>query len=233
VPASEGGREGWLCYDMPPRSGREGLRRVVRVAGGGACGKPIRRERGTMSRNRAILIIAIVGLVVLAGVWYTRRGRETPAVIDPMQKFATADKQPPIDASPDVFAVRDEKIGGEMKRSIYAYPPTRIIWHVTLPNDAWLRTSMGVDEQAWNKEGDGVLFLTGISSEGRYDPLLEQRLDPHASRADRRWIPVMLDLSQYGGKRVDIIFNTRVSVRGNDARNDFAYWGAPAVCLRP
>lgn len=185
-----------------------------------------------MSRNRVIVVVAIVGFVVLAGVWYVRRGRETPAVIDLVQKFPTAERRPP-DAGPEVFAVKDEKIAGETKHAIYAHPPTRITWRVTLPNDGWLRTAIGVDERAWNQDGDGVLFLIGVSHENRYDTLLEQRLDPHASRADRRWVPVMLDLSQYGGKQVDLIFNTRVSVRGNDDRNDFAYWGAPAVCLRP
>jgi len=185
-----------------------------------------------MSRNRAILIIAIGAVLVLAGIWYTRRGGEAPAVIDLVHLFPAAELRPP-GAGKDVFDIRDEKIAGETKRAIYAYPPTRIVWHVRLPNDGWLRTALGIDEQAWNKEGDGVLFLIGVSSEGRYTSLLEQHLDPHASRADRRWVSVMLDLSQYGGKQVDIIFNTRVSVRGNDARNDFAYWGAPAVCLRP
>ena len=129
--------------------------------------------------------------------------------------------------------MKDEKIAGETKRAIYVHPPTRITYRVTLPNNGWLRVAMGVDEQAWDKDGDGVYFFIGISHAGKYEPLLEQRLDPHASRADRRWVPATLDLSRYGGQQVELIFNTRVSVRGDDARNDFAYWGAPAVCLRP
>jgi hypothetical protein len=184
-----------------------------------------------MSRSRAILVIVIV-VVVLAGVWYVRRGSETPAVIDLVQRFPVAKKEP-LGAGPDVFAVRNERIAGDTRFSIYARAPTRITWRVTLPNDAWLRTSLGVDEQAWNKDGDGVLFFIAISDAGHYDVLLEQRLDPHASRADRRWVPVMLDLSRYGGHEVELMFNTRTSVKGDDARNDLAYWGAPAICLRP
>ncbi len=184
-----------------------------------------------MSRSRAALAITIVA-VVLAGAMYVKRGRETPPVIDLVQLFPVAEKRP-TGAGADVFAVRDERIAGDTRRSIYARPPTRITWRVTLPNDGWLRTSLGVDEQAWDKEGDGVLFFIGISDAGRYETLLEQHVDPHASRADRRWVPVLLDLSRYSGHQVELIFNTRTSVKGDDGRNDFAYWGAPGICLRP
>ncbi len=161
-----------------------------------------------------------------------KRGRETPPVIDLVQQFPIAQKAP-AGAGPEVFAVRNESINGDTRISIYAHPPTRITWRVTLPNDAWLRTAIGVDEKAWDKDGDGVLFFIGISVGGKYQVLLEQRLDPHASRADRRWVPVILDLSRYGGREVDLMFNTRTSVKGDDPRNDFAYWAAPAICLRP
>ena len=184
-----------------------------------------------MSRSRAALVIIVVA-IILGAALYLSRGRETPPVIDLVKQFPMAQKQP-TGAGPDVFAVRDERIAGETRRSIYARPPTRITWRVTLPNDGWLRTSLGVDAQAWDKEGDGVLFFIGISDAGHYETLLEQRVDPHGSRADRRWIPVLLDLSRFGGHQVQIMFNTRTSVKGDDSRNDFAYWGAPAISLRP
>jgi hypothetical protein len=188
-----------------------------------------------MTRNRWILVAVAVLLVVLAAVWYySRRGGEAPAVIDLVQRFPEALKQP-VGAGADVFAVRDEQIGGETRRAIYAHPPTRITWKVVVPNDAWLRTSLGVGEQAWDTSGNGVLFFIGISEGGHYDLLLTQYVDPHNTRGDRRWVPVTIDLSPYGGRAVEIIFNTRTSPAGvaDDPRNDFAYWGAPAICLRP
>jgi len=179
-----------------------------------------------MARN-----IAVVALVVVAGVWCSC-ARETPPVIDLMSALQSAERRSASPAA-DVFAVRDEEIAGETKRAIYVYPATRITWQVTLPQDAWLRTFVGVDAKAWDKDGDGVLFFIGVSHDGRYDTLFEQRLDPHASRADRRWVRVVLDLSEYSGKKVNLIFNTRTSLKGDDPRNDFAYWGEPAVTLRP
>ncbi len=184
-----------------------------------------------MTRNRWILLAAIV--VALAAVWYLRRGGEAPAVVDFVQILPQAVKNP-ASAPPEVFKVKDERIGGVTKTAIYVYPPTRIIYKVVVPNDAWLHASMGIDEQAWDKDGDGVLFFIGISDNGKYETLLTQRVDPHAAQGDRRWVPVSLDLSPYAGHSVEIIFNTRPSMPGsNDSRNDFAYWGAPAISLRP
>ena len=182
-----------------------------------------------------MLVVGAVVLVVLAAVWYySRRGGEAPAVIDLVQRFPLALKEP-VGAGADVFAVKDERIGGDTKRAIFAHPNTRITWTVVVPNDAWLRTWLGVDEQAWDKDGNGVLFFIGVSEGGRFDMLLTQHVDPRNTRGDRRWVPVTLDLSPYAGRAVKIIFNTRTSPAGvaDDPRNDFAYWGAPAIVLRP
>jgi hypothetical protein len=183
------------------------------------------------SRSRAALAVTIAA-VVLGGALYATRGCETPPVIDLVQKLPAADKRA-VGTVRDVFAVRDEHIKGDTRKSIYVHPPTRITWRVMLPDGAWLRTAAGVDEQAWDKDGDGVLFFVGITDGGRFKLLFERRIDPHALPGDRGWVPVVLDLSKYGGREVDLVFNTRTSLQGDDARNDFAYWAAPAICLRP
>jgi hypothetical protein len=59
-------------------------------------------------------------------------------------------------------------------------------------------------------------------------------VDPFNNQADRRWIPVMVDLSAYGGEQVDLIFNTYASppnVPGNPD-NDLPLWGTPEVVIR-
>lgn len=186
-----------------------------------------------MPKHRLFPVAAALIIIVLAGVWYAKRGGQAPAVIDLVQKLPDALKQHDADAGADAFEVRDERIGGRTLRAIYAHPTTRITWRVTAPTDAWLKTYLGVDEQAWNREGDGVLFMIGVRAldGGTYQELLRQVVDPHARNRDRGWLPVMLDLSPYSGRAVEIYFNTRVSLKSNDARNDFAYWGAPGIYL--
>ena len=108
---------------------------------------------------------------------------------------------------------------------------TRITWTVTLPGEAQLRAALGIDPQAWDLDGDGVLFRVGVNDGEGYKELWNQHVDPRHTPGDRRWIPIMIDLTRLGGRRVDIIFNTNTSLpgKGDDARNDLALWGAPAI----
>jgi hypothetical protein len=72
-------------------------------------------------------------------------------------------------------------------------------------------------------------------SDGRaYDPLFSQHVDPFGSPADRRWIPVWVDVSAYGGEEVDVILNTLSSQpkKEGDLRNDLAVWGEPVIVVR-
>ena len=95
-------------------------------------------------------------------------------------------------------------------KAILAKTPSRIIWRLKVPPDAWLRTSLGIQPEAWTKEGDGVLFRIGVSFQN-YEELLNLHVDPVAKESDRRWIPVNIDLTAYAGEEVEVI-STRTRV---------------------
>jgi len=59
-------------------------------------------------------------------------------------------------------------------------------------------------------------------------------VNPFANASERRWIPVMVDLSAYAGEEMDIVLNTRASGKNipPDDRNDMPLWGAPEVIRR-
>ncbi len=182
-----------------------------------------------MTRSR-LLALALV-FVVLTAFMFVRRGR-TPAAVDLVARFHDAERRP-LGADETVLAVRPETIAGVTRRAIFAVPFTRITWVLALPNGGWLRTFIGVDEKAWDKDGDGVQFRVAISSANGYDETLVQVVDPRHNPADRRWVPVAIDLSRYSGQRVKLILSTDAGPRHSaDKRNDFAYWGAPAITLR-
>ena len=185
---------------------------------------PSRPPNGT--RHRWMTAVLVVIAATLAVVWYVNR----PVVIDLVERFPGAQKRP-VSATEQTFAVRSAQIGGETRRAIYAHPPTRITWTVTLPGEAQLRAALGIDPQAWDLDGDGVLFRVGVNDGEGYKELWNQHVDPRHTPGDRRWIPIMIDLTRFGGRRVDIIFNTNTSLpgKGDDARNDLALWGAPAI----
>ena len=186
-----------------------------------------------MKGNRAVLTAVVLVLVVVAGWWLLRRGGGGER-IDLVERFGGAEKRP----AATTFDVIDLDLNGETKRAISVPPApgnsSRLIWKVRVPDDAWLRVSVGMKPESWTQEGDGVLFRFGVSDGRTYDPLFTQHVNAFAREADRRWIPVMVDLSAYAGEEVDLIFNTNASEPGrpDDPRNDHAVWGAPEVIVR-
>ena len=127
------------------------------------------------------------------------------------------------------FNVVDVDLNGETHKAIEVTPPTRITWKVRVPDNAWLRVMVGMKPESWTAEGDGVLFFVGVSDTRTFEKLFEQTVSPFDHPGDRKWIPVMVDLSAYAGEEVEVIFNTRSSAKGDDTRNDFAVWGAPEI----
>jgi hypothetical protein len=181
-----------------------------------------------MQGNRAAIAAVLVVALAVTGWWIFKRSTAGEG-IDLIAAFETAETRPPQ----GVFAVVDATLNGDTRRAIYTEAPSRIIWRVTLPDDGWLRVALGMKPEAWDQEGDGVQFRIGISDGRQYEPLLTQVVNPYANQGDRRWIPVMLDLSAFGGEAVEVIFNTDNSVPGkHDARADLALWGAPEVVVR-
>jgi hypothetical protein len=134
--------------------------------------------------------------------------------------------------NPEAFMVTDVTINGRTLKSIYVTQASRIVWEETVPANAWLSVNLGVREEAWARPGDGVLFLVGISEGGKYDELLSLIVNPNGNAADRQWYPLLLDLSPYAGKAVEVIFNTRPGVDHSTPDNDLAVWGAPAIVTR-
>jgi hypothetical protein len=186
-----------------------------------------------MKKNtwRSLLIAAVVLIPVAYWLW---RDTGSGVGIDLVEALPAAEKRTnrPIEEN---FTVLDQTIAAETRRAIFAHPHSRITWRLTLPRDAWLRVWLGLKPEAWDQEGDGVLFRIGISDTRNYDEVLNQMVDPFANADDRRWIPVELDLSAYAGQQVEIIFNTNPSgpeKKKGDTRNDLAVWGAPEIYIR-
>jgi hypothetical protein len=179
-----------------------------------------------MKGNRAVLTAIVIVVVLIVGWWLFRRDRGHP--IDLLTRYDQAQK----DGQP--FAIEEVALGSETKRAISAPPNGRLHFHVRVPNDGWLKVALGLKPAAWDKEGNGVYFFVGVSDGRAYEDLFTQTVNPFRNPSERRWIPVMVDLSAYSGQDLEIIFNTRESGPGQaaDARNDLPLWGAPEIVTR-
>jgi hypothetical protein len=184
-----------------------------------------------MKGNRSIFIAVGVVVVLLLGWWLVRRGSDGGA-IDLLTRFDAADKRP----NASIFSVEDVTINGETKRSIAIAPTvgSRMIFKTRVPDDGWLRVFLGLKPEAWTQNGDGVRFMVLVSDGRASDELFTQDVNPFANQPDRKWMPVMVDLSAYAGEEVDVIFNTFASPprKVGDMSNDLAVWGAPEIVVR-
>ena len=118
--------------------------------------------------------------------------------------------------------------------AIAPVPGSRLSWRLTIPRGAWLWVSIGMQTEAWTKEGDGVRFSAGVVDGGSFKLLFEQHLHPYAREGDRKWFPIRAPLAPYEGREVELVFSTTASAEGSgvDERNDLALWGVPEIVTR-
>lgn len=183
------------------------------------------------TRNRVVLTVVVLAAVLILGWWLFTRGRGEER-IDLIATFDAAQKRP--DAS--VFTLAEVALKGESKRSIVMEPAlgTRLTYRIRVPDDGWFHVALGLKEDAWQQEGDGVTFMIGISDGRTFEELLRQHVNPYGDSTHRRWIPVYVDISAYGGEEVDLILNTLAAPPRQEGtiQNDYAVWGAPEIVVR-
>jgi len=184
-----------------------------------------------MKGNRSLAIAVAVVAVLVLGWWLFGRSGGGGA-IDLMERFASAQKRPDEGS----FVAGDVTLNGETKKAIAVAPSvgTRITFKAHIPDDGWLRVSVGLKEEAWTQEGDGVLFRAIVSDRRASDELFVQHVNPFLNHTDRKWITLMVDLSAYAGEEVEVMLNTNASPPGKpgDVRSDLAVWGAPEIVVR-
>lgn len=177
----------------------------------------------------AVIIAAVLGWVVL------RPGSGEDVAFDFVQSLPQAlDKRPTAEA----FEAADVTIGGQAKPAIKVTPQvgSRLVYSVTVPDNAELHVSLGLLDEATTTQGDGVLFRILITANAIQEELLNMHLDPFKNAGDRGWHDVTLDLSEYGGETIDVFYNTNSSLPArppvSDTNGDFAVWGAPRIVRR-
>jgi hypothetical protein len=183
-----------------------------------------------MTKERWIIVGTAVALIAAAALYYTS-GPAERIRLDLIQQLDTVEKRP-ADPSPEEWCrPKEVTLGGKSRLAVAVLPNARLTWKVTVPPKAFLRLWIALEADAWDQEGDGVLFRIGMSDGSSFRDLLVQQVNPFLATGDRRWVPVSIDLSPYGGLELSLTFNTNASPpgQGNDTRHDVPLWGAPAI----
>ncbi len=183
--------------------------------------------------KRPIWLIAGIVIAVLIAWFALRSGGPERVVVNLIDQFPSAKAKRP---SADVFSIVDATIDNVTKRAILVKDPSRLVYEVTLPDDAELKVSLGLLPEAWTTKGDGVLFRILLGAGGAPEEILSLQVNPYENPGDRRWSDITLDLSEYAGETVDLFFNTNSSPPArpprDDRNGDLAVWGAPRIVSR-
>lgn len=178
------------------------------------------------------LLIGVVLAVVVAWI-ALRPGGAGTVTADLVEQFPTAKERRP---SPETFEIVDATIAGDTRPAIFTRDSSRLVYSVEVPDNGELRVGLGLLEDAWTIQGDGVLFRILIGAGAPPEEVLNLLINPYGNPGDRRWNDISIDLSEYAGETIDIYFNTNASPDArppvNDTNGDLAVWGAPAIYAR-
>lgn len=185
------------------------------------------------------LAVGVIALLLIGWLVFRPGGSEEVAV-DLVEQFPSVEHKRP---APELFSVVDATLGGETKPAILVREPggagpagSRIVFPVTVPENGELRVSLGLLEEGWTTEGDGVLFRILVGAGGPPEEILNLHINPYANPSDRAWHDLSLDLSEFAGETIDVYFNTNSSPPSrppaDNRAGDLAVWGAPRIVTR-
>lgn len=180
------------------------------------------------------LLIGVVLAVAVA--WFALRpggnGNLTADLVELFPTDAVTQRRP----NPETFEVVQATIAGDTRPAILAKESSRLVYRVQVPDNGELRVGLGLREEAWTVQGDGVLFRILIGAGGPPEEVLNLVINPFGNPNDRVWHDISIDLTEYAGETIELYFNTNASPPSrppvNDTNGDLALWGAPGVYAR-
>lgn len=123
----------------------------------------------------------------------------------------------------DTYGLREATVRGREFRCVQAVPPSRLTIDVDVPAAARLTGSIALHPTVWELPGDGVDFRIEVLDGERRSVVYGRSVYPYLYPADRRPMSVNVDLAEYAGRRVTLVFITGPGPSGN-AVYDAALW---------
>ena len=122
---------------------------------------------------------------------------------------------------------RGLRVGAVLYRGFPAGPPGRLVFRLEVPRRARLTFACAIDPRFQDRPA--VEFLVKVRRAGREDVVWTRLLDPISRPEDRPWVPVEVDLDDYSGSEIELVFETRGYEESGEP--EAAWWGAPAVTV--
>ena len=125
-----------------------------------------------------------------------------------------------------------QTINYDTRNILYQHPSSRVVFTKTLPAQATLQFGLGMSPEAWTAEkSDGVeynLYVRTLSDPDVLHRVFHRIVDPKNNPEDRRWFDERVNLNEFGGQTVEIIFEALPGSAGN-FDFDWGGWSTPVL----
>jgi len=165
---------------------------------------------GILSNTRIITFKAEASRLVDAlNMKYLYTPRDLLAVGDGVSLFREVEPPQIVSDYAEAGEVFEWSIDNWTQDVLIAPAPSAIHYQGMLPGNFQLETAVAVDPQFW--EADGVLFEVYATLAGQEptDPVFSKVLNPRDNTADRQWVPVQVDLSEFAKQPMVLSFVTK------------------------
>jgi hypothetical protein len=179
---------------------------------------------------RAALIVVFLPLAALGMIWLLELiTTDRLARMEPARNFVAELASAEIEAPGTGFVRNDYfDVDGDERRVLFMHPDSRVRYLVKVPAGGLLAFDIATAPESWNKPGDGVAFALYVESQQGAEQVFSAYIDPKRDESARHWHSHTVDLGEYAGQTVTLIFETGSGPAGDD-RYDWAGWGLPRL----
>jgi arylsulfatase A-like enzyme len=121
------------------------------------------------------------------------------------------------------------KVNGKGREVLFEYPNSNLTFNdILIRHNDKLVFSIGINEAAWDQEGDGVIFEVIITDDKSQEhTIYSNYIDPKNNIDERKWFDAAIDLNNFAGKKVSFTFKTKSGPGGGSW--DHAGWHRPLI----
>jgi tetratricopeptide (TPR) repeat protein len=128
--------------------------------------------------------------------------------------------------------ILSQSINNEERTVLYQHPSSHVVYSIDLPSSASIQFGLGMSPEVWEAEkSDGVeynLYVRSLNDPNKLHKVFQRFVDPKNNPDDRLWFDDRVDLSEFGGQAVEIIFEALPGPAGN-YDFDWGGWSTPVL----
>lgn len=187
---------------------------------------------GQAKLSQAAWTLLLLPLLMMAGIWindligaYRLANMEVAYYF--VDQLDNAERSLPAPEG-EMVEAQVWTIGSESQQVLFQHPAlagtSRISFPLQVEPGARLAFDAATAPDSWERPGDGVSFAVHIDPGNGPQRVFSAYIDPKKDEFDRRWHSYTVDLDDYSGQDVLIVFETGTGPAG-DYRYDWAGWG--------